>query len=373
MAVADLSVARSGGLHVLAARWQDFSRWWVAGLRDTLPAGWVGWVEGEAPARLVIRLEGNEVACRLGLSTGAVEARLPAVRFKEALDVWLAQLGIERERITVGPVLGSDVFLLRDLKVPKQAISALSKILDQEVLRRTPFQLADIWHAATSAVDGPSGDVLSLRHWIIRKDRAEGMLAELGMDASDIDFLATIDPNGEVAPVIVLRTIDNQDPPWARRAVKLLAIAALGLALLSVIAFEWCQSSVAADVETSLAQARQGIQGGPNGVNPAARLFAMKADIGILEIWDELSRVLPGSTFLTEVRISDGKVTVSGFSADAALLVRIIDKSPLFSKAILAAAITPDMTEHKDRFSISFQVRGGPAPRRSGNLRSSVS
>ena len=85
----------------------------------------------------------------------------------------------------------------------------------------------------------------------------------------------------------------------------------------------------------------------------------MKADVGILEIWDELSRVLPDNTFLTETRIADGKVTVSGFSADAARLVRVIDQSPLFSGATLATAITPDATEHKDRFSITFKVRGG--------------
>ena len=79
----------------------------------------------------------------------------------------------------------------------------------------------------------------------------------------------------------------------------------------------------------------------------------------MLEVWDELSRILPDHTFLTESRIADGKVTLSGFSADAARLVRIIDQSPLFSGAALTAAITPDANEHKDRFSISFKVRGG--------------
>jgi general secretion pathway protein L len=99
----------------------------------------------------------------------------------------------------------------------------------------------------------------------------------------------------------------------------------------------------------------------------------MKADVGILEIWDELSRVLPDHTFLTETRIADGRVTLSGFSADAARLVRIIDQSPLFTGAALAAAITPDATEHKDRFSISFKVRGGRTMRPSGDTRSPAS
>jgi len=57
--------------------------------------------------------------------------------------------------------------------------------------------------------------------------------------------------------------------------------------------------------------------------------------------------------------LADGKVTLSGFSADAGHLVRVIDQSPLFSDATLDAAITPDVTEHKDRFSVSFRMRAG--------------
>ena len=63
----------------------------------------------------------------------------------------------------------------------------------------------------------------------------------------------------------------------------------------------------------------------------------MKAEVGVLGVWDELSRILPDHTFLTETRLADGKVTLSGFSADAARLVRIIDQSPLFSGAALTA------------------------------------
>jgi general secretion pathway protein L len=97
----------------------------------------------------------------------------------------------------------------------------------------------------------------------------------------------------------------------------------------------------------------------------------MKAEVGVLGVWDELSRILPDHTFLTETRLADGKVTLSGFSADAARLVRIIDQSPMFSGATLAAAITPDANEHKDRFSITFKLRGARALRPPGSPRGS--
>jgi general secretion pathway protein L len=372
--MADISVARSDGFHVLAAWWQGFSRWWLSELRETVPSGWLSWVDGDAMPRLLIWRDRDLVVCRLASAAGPVETRLPLHRFGvAAVKDWLAECGLRREQVIVGPVIGRDLFFLRDLSVPKAALVALPKILDQEVLRRTPFQLSDMWHAAIPAADGAT-DILAMCHWIIRKDRAQAALAELGLNPSDIDFLAASDANGEFVPVIPLRaTSYEEDPPWARRAVKLLALAGFGVFMFGLVAFEWSQASVATGIEASLVEAREGVQGGRGGLNQAARLFAMKADVGILEIWDELSRVLPDHTFLTETRIADGRVTLSGFSADAARLVRIIDQSPLFSGATLAAAITPDSTEHKDRFSISFKVRVGRTVRPSGTARGPTS
>jgi general secretion pathway protein L len=369
----NVSVARSDGFHALAARWQDFSRWWCSELRELVPPGWLSWVDGDAVPKLLIWRDHDIVCCRLASASGPVEARFPLRGFgAAAISAWLEKCGLSREQVRLGSVIGRDLFFLRDLSVPKAALAALPKILDQEVLRRTPFQLPDIWHAAIPAADG-AGNVLAMCHWIIRKDRAEAALAELGLTASDVDFLAASDANGQFAPVIAFHATRLEDPPWARRAVKLLAVAGLGALMLGLVVFDWCQSSVATGIEASLVEARQGAQSGQGGFDQAGRLFAMKADVGILEIWDELSRVLPDHTFLTETRITDGRVTLLGFSADAARLVRVIDQSPLFSDASLAAAITPDATEHKDRFSISFKVRGGRSVRPSGSIRNPAS
>jgi general secretion pathway protein L len=355
----DVSVARYGGLHSLAVRWEDFSRWWLSELRETVPSRWLGWVDDDVVPRLLIWRDGELVVCKLASDVGSIEMRFPRHHFSAAaLDAWLVESGLGREEVMVGPVIGRELFFIRDLAVPKAALKALPRILDQEVQRRTPFQLSDIWHAAIPAAGG-AADIIAMGHWMIRKDRAEAALADLGLTAGDVDFLAVRDANGEVEPVIPFGAAGKEDPPWARRAVKLLAAIGFGAVIFGLVAFEWCQASVATSIEASLVEAREGAQAGRNGVNQAARLFAMKTDVGVLEIWDELSRVIPDHTFLTETRIADGRVTLSGFSADAARLVRVIDQSPLFSGAALSAAIVPDATEHKDHFSINFNVRGG--------------
>jgi general secretion pathway protein L len=356
--MAYVSAARSGASHLLVAKWQGFARWWMSGLRDVVPPAWLNWADAEAPPRVMIRRDGESILCQLKSAAGAVEARLPAAGFDApVLAAWLAQRGLSRDEVMVGPVIPRELFLLRDLNVPKAAIDALPTILDQEVVRRTPFQLSDIWHAA-SAVAGGTEDIAAMCHWIIRRDRAEAVLAELGIKSGDVDFLAAGDADGDAVPVINFRAADDDDPPWAARAVRLLAVVSLVATASGAAVFGWSQASVATAIESALAEARQGAQNGLGSIDPAGRLLAMKADVSVLEVWDELSRILPDHTFLTESRIADGKVTVSGFSADAARLVRIIDQSPLFSGAALTAAITPDANERKDRFGISFKVRG---------------
>jgi general secretion pathway protein L len=360
MPVADLP-ARAGGLHVLTAWGKDFAQWWLSGLRDAVPARWREWAEGEARPEVTLWRDGDSVTCRLVSATGPAEIRIPFSHFNAAaLEQWLTEQGVTREATTVAPVISRELFFLRELSVPKAAFGALPRILEQDILRRTPFQLSDNWHAAT-AVGQESDGVVPMCHWIIRRDRAEAALSELGLASRDVDCLAVADAGSEAVPVITFRAASDEDPAWALRAVRLLAVAALGAVLLGLVVFEWRQASVAAALETAVLEARQSAQSGRDGLDPAARLFAMKAETGILAAWDELSRILPDHTFLTETRIADGTVTLSGFSADAAGLVRIIDQSPLFSGATLTSAITPDANERKDRFSIVFKLRGARA------------
>ncbi|WP_161856101.1 PilN domain-containing protein [Bradyrhizobium sp. CCBAU 051011] len=362
MPVANLP-ARAGGLHVVNEWGRGFAQWWLSGLRDAVPARWREWAEGEARPVMTLWRNGDSVTCRLTSAAGPAEIRIPLSRFSVAtFERWLTEQGVSREAVTVAPMISRELFFLRELSVPKAAFGALPRILDQDILRRTPFQLPDIWHAAT-AVGEESDGVVPMCHWIIRRDRAEAALSELGLASRDVDCLAVTDANGEAVPVITFRTVSDEDPAWALRAVRLLAVAALVAVLLGLVVFEWRQASVAAALEAALIEARLSAQSGRDGMDPAARLFAMKADTGVLAVWDELSRILPDHTFLTETRIADGTVTLSGFSADAAGLVRIIDQSPLFSGATLTSAITTDANERKDRFSILFKLRGARAAR----------
>ncbi len=315
--MAEGAVIRSNDLPGLTARWRGFVSWWLAEFRAAVPSDWQSRINGEAAPVLRIRRDRDFVICEITSATLCAERRFPPGLFgAAALSAWLSECGLARDQVIAGLDIDRALFFLREVAIPKAALAALPKILEQEIVRRTPFQPSEIWHAATvadAAADGLAPGIMAMSHWIIRKDRAEAALADVGLNPDDIDFLAASDGGG--APLIPFRAIEQKDPLWAWRAVKLLAAAAVGAVLFGLLAFE-----------------------------------------------EELSRILPDHSFLTEARIVDGKVTISGFSADAAGLVRSIDQSTLFTGATLVAAITPDANERKDRFSLSFRVRGSRTP-----------
>lgn len=359
----DVSVTRLQAPRALVDGWRQVTRWWLNELRECLPKAWRDVLAARTETRLFIWSDTDTVVGHLMAPSGVWERRFHAVGFGRAqIDYWLAECGCERDAVQVGVALESDVFFQREFKLPRTELDALNRILAQEVVHRTPFQVADIWHGVTP--DAPSNDgVATFRHWIIPKDRAGAEIARLGLQVSEIGFIAVKPMAGAPIAVVPLGESRHDDPPWVLRTTRILAIALLVVTMTGLLGFEWWQSSRAAGLEDELFEAKQGIQLGQQGAGSPVRLLALKAVPGSLAVWDELSRVIPDHTFLTEVRIAAGTITLSGFSSDAARLVRILDGSRLFTGATLVGPITPDATERRDRFRISLKLRKSGADR----------
>lgn len=360
----ELLATHSDGLSRLAGRWDHLARWWISELRQAVPAPWLDIFGGKAIPQVFVSRDGDSVRCRLVAHDTRFEAQYPAAEFSASvLDSWLVETGFRRDQVALAAVLEQGSFLQRDLRVPNEALQHLPQILQQEVLRRTPFQPSEIWHQAQRLPDEAGDGVVRFCHWIIPRDRAAALVAPIGIAADMYDLLAARAPSGYVVSVIGLGAAPLTYPSWASRAIKSLVALLFGSIVLGLLLFEWAQGSVAADLGEELAGARQTVHGGGSSSAKLARMYALKSAPGLLVVWDELSRVLPDDTFLSEVRISAGRITISGYSSQAAHLVRIIDQSPIFSGATLVAAITPDPNEGKDRFRIAFHLRTSQSTR----------
>jgi len=360
----DVSVTRLQGPRALTEAWRQFARWWMNELRECSPKVWRRMMQARVETRLFIWSDHDHIVCHLVAPSGVQERRFQANGLvRTQVDDWLAEAGCERDAVQVGVALGADLFFQRDFALPRSELDALPRILAQEVIHRTPFQLADIWHGVTPENASSNDGVAHFRHWIIPKDRAQSEIARLGLSTTEIDFLAARPAAGTPTAVVPLGAVRQDDPPLVVRTTRILAVALLATTMGALLGFEWWQSSRAARLEDELYEATQDVQHAQQGGGSPVRLLALKAAPGSLAAWNELSRVVPDHTFLTEVRIAAGAISLTGLSSDAARLVRVLDGSRLFTGATLVGPITPDAAERRDRFHMSLKLRTGGAGR----------
>jgi general secretion pathway protein L len=84
---------------------------------------------------------------------------------------------------------------------------------------------------------------------------------------------------------------------------------------------------------------------------------------GLLEVWEEVSKILPLDSWLTELRLSevgqrqDQLVAMTGLSTAAADLVPLVDKSSIFADAALTAPIALDTIEQRERFTLQAKLQ----------------
>ena len=353
-----LSEIRPLDRETLALGWRQFAHWWLAEFRASVPPRWRALLNRKALPTCFVSRRDDTVTCDLDRDGRTVQQQFPAGAFDSSTLVeWLAGLGLRRDQVLLAAVLPEDLFLRRNLNIPGEALASLPQILDQEVVRRTPFRLTEVWHAACPIPNASRDGAVHHCHWIIARERATAAIAPMAVAVEEIDFLAVRADAGQLASVVQLRPDAGASAPEASRAIKSLWLALLAAIVLGLMAFEWYQAGLAAELDTELLEVKASLQEGKSQSSQRIRLYALKADGGFLAAWDELSRGLPDDTFLTELRMNQGQVTISGYSSQAAHLVRILDQSPLFSGATLIAAIVPDANEGKDRFSIRFRLR----------------
>jgi general secretion pathway protein L len=73
-------------------------------------------------------------------------------------------------------------------------------------------------------------------------------------------------------------------------------------------------------------------------------------------VYENVSQILPDDTYLTEMRLIGDKVQMIGVTSDASSLIRLIEKSPRFTKATFFAPTTRSPSESLEHFFIEAHI-----------------
>jgi general secretion pathway protein L len=373
---------RLSNISLGAARLSDLLRrlghLWLREFLALFPPPVGQWLVGRGRSSVVLEAEPDTIALRLlddNRQPRACERVARADFAPASVDRFLQAHKLERKDTAVGVRLPAGQVFGRTLTLPVEAMRSLDRIVEQDLIGKTPFRPQEIYcdHAATRTAP----DKIVVRQWVARRDIVEDAVAAVGLDLAAVAFVdAEARPDGSALPRIALRPDRDDRSRWIATTTTALAGSALALALLAAGLTYWRQGVALDDLDAQVAGARAKAQHVRNAIDKLEkkqavllRLRAHKADQpGLLDAWEEATRILPSHSWLTELRLSEPAdkqplISMTGFSTAAASLVGIIDQSPFFTDASLTAPIALDPVEQRERFALQAKLKR-PEPMR---------
>jgi general secretion pathway protein L len=268
----------------------------------------------------------------------------------------------------VDVVLSPDQVLVRELDpLPAESRQYLESIVHHQLERVAPWRTDDVLHTYRIApLESGSDKLLVTVIATARSMHAQVLEALNDLRPREIRLLCR---DGQFANQAVAIPVDHGAAAAARHAsLRRRAAAAMVLLLLAVfggaglLAWAWQRADTElAAVTKGIADQRKRLMAArPSGPIADQDLRAMvdrrrKTPYAVLAV-DALAEALPDNTWLTELRLAEGRLRMTGISQNVPGLVPLIEASPTFAEATFFAPTARLPAGQGDRFHLEARV-----------------
>jgi general secretion pathway protein L len=340
-----------------------------------LPRAAVVWLMGRGAREAIVRSGASELI--VAAESGGQEIRISGAEIAAtSLDAAFARRGLSRKSIAIVLEMPSSAFLTRQFDAPAAALNHLPQILDAEIGRKTPFRRDEVLLGHHVAPHGAKGKATILMA-LVRRDLVAPALEPCGLALNNLAAIRAVSASasGGSLEQLAIRMDHGggSDRRYHRAALAMILIAAL-LTGAGLAATFWRQSQEADELDARIAEmsARASrVRQIADRASKESRLLAIlhetrRRNALITELWEEVSRLMPDSAFLTNFRVVESKagersVELIGFAQSAVGLPLLFDQSKYFSEATLTAPITYDPKDKRESFSLRLRARA-PVP-----------
>ncbi|MBV8925053.1 MAG: PilN domain-containing protein [Bradyrhizobium sp.] len=146
--------------------------------------------------------------------------------------------------------------------------------------------------------------------------------------------------------------------PRLLRAILLSSALAAAASLLINAFLGGSLQAELGDLQQRISQRRAALRLGADGSASGFGLLAKRKQTtpSSVMVLEAISRALPDSTYVTELRIEGDKIQVVGMTQDAPALIRLMEQSPQFTRATFFAPTTHAANEPGERFHIEAHI-----------------
>jgi general secretion pathway protein L len=322
------------------------------------------------PRRQMFLIEGDDNTFTAKMASVKKGIALPDISFRMSNgrpDPSLpADWGTMLRGSRVEVLLKSDHVLFRSLDLPRQAADFLDGMIRAQIDRLTPWSANDAvfgWSQPANIAN----ERIQLTLAATSKDKIQP-LVQLARNLGAASMTAFAEPPSSEGAPVRFKVFETPLQSGIGRTLdvpRLLRITLLstGLAAAASLALA-AYVGDALDVEHQqllhrIAERRASLRLGQTGAGGSARsLLAKRKQMtpSSVMVLEAMSRVLPDSTYVTELRIEGDKVQVVGISQDAPSLIRLMEQSPQFSRATFFAPTTRTQSDSGERFHIEVHI-----------------
>lgn len=350
-----------------------FWTWWTRELRDLVPWKSPSVVPGHKAYREIFLfgddLEvidiSNDTSGEIRVSTGYL--RQSSIVGDEAPAALLLKRG--KPLILTLPV---EKCFLHSLEVPKAALSRIDQFLDLELSRVTPFAATDVLTGWYETAENSTDSHTTVSQIIAMRSIVAPLLDALARWGVPVYGIFAKSTDGKYLPArLTNSTIVIGDHALARW--RKLAVASCAFAAFCGLVGVWNLFSLQAAKLEDLSQRTEIAQ--KKALDVRKRLSVMESSSqriiqlktakltgpSPLAIWEELTRLIPDTAWISALAIDKTQVTLEGNARSPEELITLLDASPLFEAVSFNAPVTKlpgnDLTRFVIRLSLSKSLQ----------------
>ncbi len=337
-----------------------FFRWWGGEMAAFLPAGLRARL-GRGGQRLTVEI--SEQRARFGFEKGREILPLGEVAIspaglagqrdagqRDAVARIVRDAGVRTAEVVLR--LPRDKVLRRLVDLPAAAAENLREVLGFEMDLHTPFKADEVYFDYRLEGADPERKRIKVDLVVVPRtvaDQAVQLATSWGLAP---DRLAAGREPAEAAPpfnLLPASAVRTRAGRGGRLALALLVVAALLSTAALYLPLERKRTLLAA-TEAELAEVRSEALAADGLKTQIEEMLQRgsfvvgrkRGEYGTIELFDELTQLLPDHTWVLKFGLRDGRLTLSGYSAKPSSLIGLLEQSEMLAEVRFSSPVTMD-------------------------------
>jgi general secretion pathway protein L len=347
---------------------EGFLRWWGAELAFLVPSQVRKLLGG---ARPVLTLTKSGDAARVVMWDRKAEEDLGlfpldgdgGARAREAL--WRERPEVQNAEVLLN--LTPAESLVKRFRLPEATEENLEQVAGFELDRLSPFRSEHVYYHARLVDRLPETKQIVAELALTPKSVLDPLLEELaacGWHPDRVEIAANPARRSHQLLPEHFRRPRARLPQMVNLALGGLALMLLLLIVLVPIGRDYRRSKVLEQELRRVSKEAKDVEALRQDAEKLARearfvLDKKRSEPALVDVLNELTRVIPDNTWLYGMQYKDRRVIIQGQSPSASSLIAVVESSPYFRNTSFVSPVTKDVTSGLERFQIASEVING--------------